>query len=113
MQGLGLVRMLKLLFATAVKYRKAFITIVSVMVVARLLERVGAIGLLAEGLVALTGKAYPFFSTAVGALGGAITGSGTNSSVLFGKLQVNAAASTSYLTLGGRRSTVFSLSGIV
>ena len=92
MQGLGLVRMLKLLFATVAKYRKAFITIVSVMVVARLLERVGAIGLLAEGLVALTGKAYPFFSTAVGALGGAITGSGTNSSVLFGKLQANAAA---------------------
>ena len=28
----------------------------------------------------------------VGALGGAITGSGTNSNVLFGKLQVNAAA---------------------
>ena len=92
MQGLGLVRMLKLLFATVAKYRKAFITIVSVMVVARLLERVGAIGLLAEGLVALTGKAYPFFSSAVGALGGAITGSGTNSSVLFGKLQANAAA---------------------
>ena len=92
MQGLGFMRMLKLLLATAVKYRKAFITIVSVLVAARLLERVGAIGLLAEGLVGLTGKAYPFFSTAVGALGGAITGSGTNSSVLFAKLQVDAAA---------------------
>jgi len=84
-------RMLRLLLETAVKYRKAFITIVAVLVVARLLERAGAIALLAEGLVAVTGKAFPFFSTAVGAVGGFITGSGTNSSVLFGKLQVSAA----------------------
>ncbi len=91
MQGLRLTRMLRLLGATAVKYRKAFITIVSVLVIARVLERAGVIGLLADGLVSVAGDAYPFFATAVGALGGFLTGSGTNSSVLFGKLQVNAA----------------------
>ncbi len=91
-QGLSPWRMVKLVGTTVVKYRKAFITIISVLVVARVLERAGVIALLAEGLVAVTGKGYPFFSTAVGALGGFITGSGTNSCVLFGKLQVNAAA---------------------
>lgn len=92
-QGLRPLRMVKLLGTTVVKYRKAFITIVSVLVVARVLERAGVIAMLSEGLVAVTGRFYPFFSAAIGALGGFLTGSGTNSSVLFAKLQVGAAAS--------------------
>ncbi len=91
-QGLGFARMVKLLFATAIKYRKAFLTIITVLVAARVLERSGAIGILADALVRVAGAAYPFFATCVGALGGFLTGSGTNSSVLFGKLQVDAAA---------------------
>ena len=51
--------------------------------------------LLAVALVSATGEAYPFASTAVGALGGFVTGSGTSSSVLFGRLQVDAATAIS------------------
>ncbi len=90
-QGLSVRQMARVLGRTIVKYRKVFVTIVSVLVAARLLERMGVISLLAEGLVAVAGDSYPFFSAAVGALGGFITGSGTNSCVLFGKLQVDAA----------------------
>ena len=50
---------------------------------------------MADALVAATGGAYPFASTAVGALGGFVTGSGTSSSVLFGRLQADTAVAIS------------------
>ena len=46
-------------------------------------------------VVDLAFRAYPFASTAVGALGGFVTGSGTSSSVLFGRLQVDTAVAIS------------------
>ena len=52
---------------------------------------------MAAALVSATGEAYPFAATAVGALGGFVTGSGTSSSVLFGRLQADAAAAISVL----------------
>ncbi|MCR5414707.1 MAG: L-lactate permease [Kiritimatiellae bacterium] len=91
LQGLKAKRMAKLLWETVVRYRKAFLTIITVLAVARVLERAGAIRLLADCLVRVAGEAYPFVATAVGALGGFLTGSGTNSCVLFGKLQADAA----------------------
>ena len=42
-------------------------------------------------MVAGTGSLYPLFAPIVGALGAFLTGSGTNSNVLFGPLQIAAA----------------------
>ena len=46
---------------------------------------------IAKMLVSVTGTAYPAFAPIAGALGAFITGSGTNSNVLFGPLQTAAA----------------------
>ena len=58
---------------------------------ARIMAESGMISALADFLVAATGSAYPAVSSIVGALGGFITGSGTSSSVLFGRLQADVA----------------------
>ena len=55
----------------------------------------GMTSTMAAALVSATGEAYPFASAAVGALGGFVTGSGTSSSVLFARLQVDAAVAIS------------------
>ena len=46
---------------------------------------------IAKAMVAGTGTLYPLFAPIVGALGAFLTGSGTNSNVLFGPLQIAAA----------------------
>lgn len=46
---------------------------------------------LSSYVVAVTGKAYPFMDAVLGATGTFITGSNTNSNILFGSLQENAA----------------------
>jgi lactate permease len=43
--------------------------------------------LLAKGISQILGKAYPIFASAVGTLGAFMTGSNTNSNVVFGMLQ--------------------------
>jgi lactate permease len=93
-QGMPVPRSLALLGRTAVKYRTAFITICLVLALARVMGRSGMVGLIAESLVETAGSAYPWFSTALGAIGGFVTGSGTSSCVLFGRLQADVAAAT-------------------
>ncbi len=85
----------KLLLTTLVRYRKAFIKICAILMIARILVSLGWVGAVADALVAGTGAAYPFFAPLVGALGGFVTGSGTSSCVLFGCLQADAAAALS------------------
>ncbi len=90
-QKVTVVRLMRLLGTTFTRYWKAFAKICVILAVARVLVALGWIGAVAQFLVATTGAAYPFFATAVGALGGFVTGSGTNSCVLFGALQADAA----------------------
>ena len=91
-QGLSPVRMCRVLVRTFRAYWTAFAAICCVLVLARVMTAAGMIATLADALVSLTGAAYPFFAPVVGALGGFVTGSGTNANVLFGALQVRAAA---------------------
>ena len=88
-------RLLAVLWKTFIDYWTAFATICFVLALARVMGAAGMISSIADALVAATGSAYPFFATAVGALGGFVTGSGTSSSVLFGKLQADAAIAVS------------------
>lgn len=90
-QRLSFRRSLRVLGKTFVSYWTAFATICCVLVLARVMTASGMIATLADALVSMTGAAYPFFAPVVGALGGFVTGSGTNANVLFGALQVRAA----------------------
>ncbi len=90
-QKLSVRHLVVLLWKTLSRYYKAFLKICVILAVARGLVALGLIGAIANFLVSATGAAYPFFATLVGALGGFVTGSGTNSCVLFGRLQVDAA----------------------
>jgi lactate permease len=51
------------------------------------MEHAGMTHLLAEGIAQATGAAFPFVAPLVGALGAFMTGSNTNSNVVFGDLQ--------------------------
>ena len=58
---------------------------------AKLMTYSGMTADIAKAMVAGTGSLYPLFAPIVGALGAFLTGSGTNSNVLFGPLQIAAA----------------------
>lgn len=77
--------------ATLRKAKRALITICTILAIAKILETLGVITYLAALVVALLGKGYTFAATLVGVLGGAITGSGTSTCVIFGVLQRDAA----------------------
>jgi lactate permease len=90
-QKIPLKRLAVLFFRTAVNYRAALATICCVLMLARIMAEAGMISAIADFLVAATGSAYPAVSTLVGTLGGFVTGSGTSSCVLFGRLQADVA----------------------
>ena len=76
---------------TVLKYRNSLITICTVLALANIMREARMIHQIADALVALTGRGYPYVAPLVGALGGFVTGSGTSSSVLFGALQFDTA----------------------
>lgn len=67
------------------------ITTALLLMMAMTMNDVGMTSALATGIAALSGKAFPFLSGFIGALGCFLTGSNTSSNVLFGTLQVQAA----------------------
>jgi lactate permease len=62
------------------------------VVMAMIMAYTGMTFLLAQGTITVTGQAYPIVSPFVGLLGCFMTGSNTNSNVLFGVLQRDIAA---------------------
>lgn len=91
-QKASLGKMLSVLGRTFAGLKFTYLTIIAVVVTAKIMTYSGMTANIAEALVGATGNFYPFFAPLVGALGGFITGSGTNSNVLFGPLQIAAAA---------------------
>jgi lactate permease len=67
------------------------VAILLLVAVATVMASGGMTFLLARGLVAVVGPAFPLVSPLVGLLGTVVTGSNTNSNVLFGALQRDAA----------------------
>jgi len=61
--------------------------IVSMVCFAMIMDQCGMTYLLAEGISRIFGATYPFFSPWIGLLGAFMTGSNTNSNVVFGVLQ--------------------------
>ncbi len=67
------------------------VAIVCLVVMASVMTTSGMILVLAEGAAVLLGQGYPLIAPVVGLLGCFITGSNTNSNILFGAFQTNVA----------------------
>lgn len=83
--------MVSTLGATCKQMVKTIITIMSVMAMAKIMTYSGMIKDMANLFVTLTGQFYPFVAPIIAAIGAFVTGSGTNTEVLLGSLQVQAA----------------------
>ncbi|MEQ8196902.1 MAG: lactate permease LctP family transporter [Clostridiaceae bacterium] len=81
----------KVFTATIRQMSSSFITILSIVALAKVMQYSGMIKSIAVVLVAATGPIYPLIAPLIGALGTFVTGSDTSSNVLFGGLQVEAA----------------------
>lgn len=88
-QGVGPMRLATLAARTLAKYFPAVATICAVLAMARIMSASGMTAALAEALVKVAGERYAALSSAVGALAGFVTGSGTSSNILFGSLQAS------------------------
>ncbi|MGI6109206.1 MAG: L-lactate permease [Eubacteriaceae bacterium] len=83
--------MAEVLGATFKQMTPTIITIISVLAMAKVMGYAGMISAIAAMCVAVVGTFYPYIAPLFGAIGAFITGSGTSSEVLFGKLQVETA----------------------
>ena len=70
---------------------RTIVTIMAVLAVAKIMTYSGMISDMAGLFVSITGVFYPFVSPVIAAIGAFVTGSGTNTEVLLGRLQSEAA----------------------
>ncbi len=75
---------------------KSTVGIITLIAMAVTMQLAGMTQLLAQGLGEGTGWAFPFLSPFIGALGAFMTGSNTNSNVVFGQLQLDTATALSF-----------------
>ncbi|WP_113627860.1 L-lactate permease [Pectobacterium peruviense] len=90
-QGANLGTMLHVFASTVKQLRNSIIAITAIVAMATVMDVSGLIATLAQTMVDVTGGGYLFIAPVIGALGTFVTGSDTNSNVLFGKLQTMAA----------------------
>lgn len=76
---------------TIVQMKETMITMIAVLACAKIMGYSGMIGAIAAFAIHATGSLYPIFAPWIGGLGTFVTGSGTNSGVLFGAVQKSAA----------------------
>nr|WP_302651351.1 L-lactate permease [uncultured Agathobaculum sp.] len=79
------------LVATVKQMVKTIITIMSVLAVAKIMTYSGMISDMANLFVTITGRFYAFVAPIIATIGAFVTGSGTNTEVLLGRLQSEAA----------------------
>ena len=90
-QKAGAKVMWETLVATIKQMVKTMITIMSVLAAAKIMTYSGMISDMANLFVTITGRMYPFVAPVIAAIGAFVTGSGTNTEVLLGRLQSEAA----------------------
>ena len=86
-QGAKMGIMLAVLKRTVKNLRSTMVTIITVIATAKVMGYSGMTAEIASVAVAATGTMYPAIAAFIGSVGTFITGSGTSSCVLFGKLQ--------------------------
>ena len=106
-QGMSFGSLMKLLAKTTVNLQKTAITICCLVAMAMLMNNTGMTNDIANGLVELTGRYFPFFAPLIGSIGTFVTGSATNANILFGKLQATAAGKLGLVN----QSTFFGVPG--
>ena len=106
-QGLSFGKLMKILAKTTINLQKTAVTICCLVAMAMLMNNTGMTNDIAEGLVKLTGKFFPFFAPLIGSIGTFVTGSATNANILFGKLQATAAGKLGLVN----QSTFFGMPG--
>lgn len=84
--------LISLVFTTIRQLWAAGLAISAIVAMATLMDVAGMMNVVAHPLLELAGSTYPFVVPWIGAIGTFITGSVTNSNVLFGHLQTTAAA---------------------
>jgi lactate permease len=89
----GFLRLLPEIGRVAASSKNIFITVISIISMAKVMSYSGMTDEIAVWLVAALGAFYPLVAPAIGMIGTFITGSDTTCCVLFGGLQANAAAS--------------------
>lgn len=81
----------RILNGTVKRVLSSSISIFSMITMAVIMENSGMTDTLARGLASITGLLFPFMAPWIGAIGAFITGSNTNSNVIFGLLQMKTA----------------------
>ncbi|MCQ4069683.1 L-lactate permease, partial [Klebsiella pneumoniae] len=84
--------MLEVFIKTIFQLKNSIVAIMAIVALATVMDLSGIISTLAQSIVDLTGSSYVFLAPVIGALGTFVTGSDTNSNILFGKLQTIAAS---------------------
>jgi lactate permease len=86
----------RILEGTVRRVMASSVSIVSMICMALIMEHAGMTDALARGLAEGTGRLFPIFSPWIGAIGAFMTGSNTNSNVVFGALQMQTAQLLGY-----------------
>ncbi len=84
-------KMQKVIQDTVNKNINTSLTLIFLITMALVMMDSGMTTTLATQVAAVTGSAYPLFAPLIGVLGSFITGSNTNSNVIFGKFQISVA----------------------
>lgn len=95
-QGVGWRRLVTVLGQAAGKVKWTSVTIVSILVVAKVMASSGMIMSVATMIAGLSGAFFPLIAPLLGAMGTFVTGSDTSSNILLGELQKQTALSTGY-----------------
>jgi lactate permease len=82
----------RILDGTLRRVMPSSVSILSMITMAVIMEHTGMTDILARGLAESAGGLFPLISPWIGAVGAFMTGSNTNSNVVFGALQQNTAA---------------------
>lgn len=90
-QGASMGKLAGILWKTFVQVKKTIVTVISIVVLAKVMSYSGMSGVAATALVSVGHSFYPLIAPLIGALGTFLTGSDTSSNVLFGNLQKQAA----------------------
>ncbi len=90
-QGASPSQLLRLFGKTLTKLGPSFVTVMSILAMARVMGTSGMITLIALSISSATGGLYPLLAPLLGALGTFVTGSDTSSNILFGQLQTEVA----------------------
>ncbi len=90
-QGATFLELIKQMRLTFIKLGPSFLTVISILTMAKMMSYSGMIGDIALVIASATGLYFPLISPFLGALGTFVTGSDTSSNILFGQLQTEVA----------------------